>query len=51
MNKEETIALRVTKEEKEVIFEKAKSFNMKVSDYIRFVSMNTKEIKTEITIK
>jgi uncharacterized protein (DUF1778 family) len=49
MNKDEIIALRVSKEEKKVISEKAKSFEMKVSDYIRFVAMNTKEIKKEET--
>lgn len=48
MNKTNTITLRVTDEEKELIFDKAKSFNMKVSDYIRFVSMNTKDITREV---
>jgi uncharacterized protein (DUF1778 family) len=47
MNKETTITLRVSDEEKKVIKEKAKSFDMKVSDYIRFTAMNTTEIKKE----
>lgn len=47
MNKSNWIRVRVTDEEKSVIYERAKYFEMKVSDYVRFVSMNTKEIKKE----
>lgn len=50
-NKTEDIRIRVTPEEKKIILENATKNNMKVSDYIRQVSIHTKEIKTEITIK
>ena len=46
-NKTEMIGVRVTNEEKELIFSKADSFGMKVSDYLRFVGIHTKELKQE----
>lgn len=47
MNKDTCLRIRINNEEKKLIYEKAKSFNMKMSDYVRFVSLNTKEIKRE----
>ena len=50
-NRTEDIRIRVTPDEKKLILENATKNNMKMSDYVRQVSIHTKEIKTEVTIK
>jgi uncharacterized protein (DUF1778 family) len=45
------IRVRVTPEEKKLILENAEKNEMKMSDYVRHVSLGTREVKLEVTVK
>lgn len=48
--RKETISIRITKEEKEALKEKAKKWKFNsVSDYLRFVGNNTTKIDIEVS--
>jgi len=51
MNKDVEIRCRVSEEEKTLIKHKAKQAGMKMSEYIRYVSLGDVEIKISTEIK
>jgi len=50
MSKTDMLHIRITKEEKKLLEEKTKSWNFRsISEFLRFVGLNCKNIKMEIT--
>jgi len=51
VNRTDDIRIRVTPDEKKLILENATKNNMKMSDYVRQVSLGTREVTVEVKVK